>query len=50
MKESILVRFEKLCFLQTLILDVKRIPKGKDFAETIAGEIVVSRRVAELFE
>ena len=33
-----------------LILDLKRIPKGKDIARTIAGEIVVSRRVAELFE
>lgn len=33
-----------------LILDVKRIPKGKDIAKTIAGEIVVSLRVAELFE
>ncbi|MCD4823524.1 MAG: hypothetical protein K8S55_02875 [Phycisphaerae bacterium] len=32
-----------------LILNAKRIPKSKDFAETIAGEIVVSRRVAELF-
>jgi len=33
-----------------LILDVKRIPKGKDIAKTIAGEIVVSQRVVELFE
>lgn len=33
-----------------LILDVKRIPKGKDIAKTIAGEIVVSRRVVEVFE
>jgi hypothetical protein len=33
-----------------LILDVKRIPKGKDIAKTIAGEIVVSRRVVELLE
>lgn len=32
-----------------LFLDVKRIPKGKDFAATIADEIVVSRRVVELF-
>lgn len=34
----------------SLILDLKRIPKGKDFAKTIAGEIVVSRRVVDLFE
>jgi hypothetical protein len=34
----------------SLVLDVKRIPKSKDIAKTIAGEIVVSRRVAELFE
>jgi hypothetical protein len=33
-----------------LILDVKRIPKGKDIAMTIAGEIVVSQRVGALFE
>ncbi len=33
-----------------LFLPLKRIPKGKDFAETIAGEIIVSRRVVELFE
>lgn len=32
-----------------LFLDVKRIPKGKDFARTIAGEVVISRRVSELF-
>jgi hypothetical protein len=32
-----------------LILDVNRIPSGKDFCKTIAGEIVVSRRVSELF-
>jgi hypothetical protein len=32
-----------------LLLDVKRIPKGKDFAKSIAGEVVVSRRVTELF-
>ena len=36
--------------LGPLILDVKRIPKGKDIAKTIAGEIVVSRRVVEVFE
>jgi hypothetical protein len=33
-----------------LILDLKRIPKGKDIAKTIAGEIVVSQRVVELLE
>lgn len=33
-----------------LVLDVRRIPKGKHFAKTIAGEIVVSRRIVELFE
>lgn len=33
-----------------LILDVKRIPKGKDIAKTIAGEVVVSHRLVELFE
>ena len=32
-----------------LLLDVKRIPKSKDICRTIAGEVVVSRRVAELF-
>jgi hypothetical protein len=32
-----------------LFLDVKRIPKSKDICRTIAGEVVVSRRVAELF-
>jgi len=32
-----------------LVLDVMRIPKGKDIAKTIAGEVVVSRRVTELF-
>ena len=32
-----------------LFLDVTRIPKGKDFAKTIAGEIVVSRRASDLF-
>ena len=32
-----------------LFLDLKRIPKSKDFSRTIAGEIVVSRRVVELF-
>lgn len=33
-----------------LLLDVRRIPKGKDFAKTIAGEVIVSRRVLELFK
>jgi len=33
-----------------LFLDWRRIPKGKDIARTIAGEIVVSRRLVELFE
>lgn len=32
-----------------LFLDWKRIPKKKDIAVTIAGEIVVSRRVVDLF-
>ena len=32
-----------------LFLDVKRIPKSKDVCRTIAGEVVVSRRVVELF-
>jgi hypothetical protein len=32
-----------------LYLPEKRIPKSKDFSRTIAGEIVVSRRVFELF-
>jgi hypothetical protein len=32
-----------------LILDTRRIPKGKDIARTIGGEIVVSRRFAEAF-
>ena len=33
-----------------LILDVRRIPKGKDIAKTIGGEMIVSRRGAELFK
>lgn len=33
-----------------LFLDVKRIPKGKDFARTIAGEHIASRRVVEIFD
>ncbi len=32
-----------------LFLDWRRIPKKKDFAKTIAREIVVSRRVVDLF-
>lgn len=32
-----------------LFLDWKRIPKTRDIARTIAGEVVVSRRVVELF-
>ena len=30
-----------------LIIDDRRIPKGRDFAKTIAGEVVVSTRVAD---
>lgn len=33
-----------------LVLDSKSVPKLRDFSRTIAGEIVVSRRVTELFE
>jgi len=33
-----------------LVLPSSRIPKAKDISETIAGEMVVSRRVVELFE
>jgi hypothetical protein len=36
--------------LSPLFLDWNRIPKGKDIARTIAGEIVVSQRVVKLFE
>ena len=32
-----------------LFLDLTRIPHGKDFARTIAGERIVSRRVVDLF-
>lgn len=35
--------------LTPLVLDVKRIPKGRDFAETIGREVVVSRRACVLF-
>lgn len=33
-----------------LFLEWKRIPKGKDIARTIAGEIVVSKRMVDLFD
>jgi hypothetical protein len=33
-----------------LFLDWKRIPKSKDIARTIAGEIIVSKRLVELFK
>ena len=33
-----------------LILDVKRIPRGKSFAKTIAGEIVVAQHAVDLFK
>jgi hypothetical protein len=33
-----------------LIIDVRRIPKGKSFAKTIAGEIVVAQRAVDLFK
>jgi hypothetical protein len=33
-----------------LIIDVNRIPKGKSFAKTIAGEIVVAQRAVDLFK
>ena len=36
--------------ISPLFLDWKRIPKNKDIARTIAGEIVVSKRMIELFE
>jgi hypothetical protein len=32
-----------------LRLDVSRIPKGKDFAKSISGEIVVSQRAVDIF-
>lgn len=32
-----------------LFLDWKQIPKGKDISRTIAGEIIVSKRLVELF-
>jgi hypothetical protein len=33
-----------------LVLPVRRIPRNKDFAKTIGGELVVSRRVRDLFD
>lgn len=36
--------------ISPLFVDVNRIPRGKDISRTISGEIVVSRRVKELFE
>ncbi len=36
--------------LGPLHLTGKRIPSGKDFAKTFAGEIVISRRAAEVFK
>ncbi|AEI63228.1 hypothetical protein [Corallococcus macrosporus] len=33
-----------------LILDTRRIPKGKDIAQTLAGEVVVSARLASAFK
>lgn len=33
-----------------LFLNLNRIPKGKDFARTIAGEVIISRRASELFK
>lgn len=35
--------------LTSLLLDGRRIPRGVDFASTIAGEVIVSKRVADLF-
>ncbi len=32
-----------------LLLDARRLPRSLDFAQTIAGELVVSRRAAEVF-
>ena len=36
--------------ISPLFLDWKRIPKGKAIARTIAGEIIISSRLVELFE
>ena len=36
--------------ISPLFLDWKRIPKSKDIARTIAGEIVVSKRIVDLFD
>jgi hypothetical protein len=35
--------------VSALLLDGRRIPRGVDFASTIAGEVIVSGRVANLF-
>lgn len=35
--------------LTALRLDGRRMPRGVDFASTIAGEVIVSKRVADLF-
>jgi len=36
--------------ISPLFLDWKRLPKGKDIARTIAGEVVVSRRTTKIFQ
>jgi hypothetical protein len=36
--------------LPPLMLDTRKIPKGRDIAATIAGEVVVARRLADRFE
>jgi len=36
--------------ISPLFLDWKRIPKSKDIARTIAGEIIVSKRMVDLFD
>jgi hypothetical protein len=33
-----------------LIFDLKKLPKGKDIIQTISGEILVSRRLASIFD
>jgi hypothetical protein len=35
--------------LTALLLDGRHMPRGVDFASTIAGEVIVSKRVADLF-
>lgn len=32
-----------------LVLDLKRIPKGREFSQTIGGEVVISRKAVDLF-